>query len=439
MTGNKGANSQTKTYATRSSKTDNTDTQVDLNTTVLNIDENMLEENNGDKQMIKYLAEEIKAIKLNAKKQQELLLEDSNKKEISLTNTIKNLNEQINKLREENRIIKENASESQAALSNSQRSLTSGGMSSDQRVTISGAQNIGLPTNQANIDVSHLVNGLRSVNIDFRPPKFEGTARENPKEFLNKFDQFCLIKRIDNSVKLFLMGTCLEGRALTWFEAQAFTDFDTFRQSFTDEFYSIRAQAHMRSAWINRRYSQQDGSFHTYFFDQIKKARYFEPPLKTYDLHYTIVQQFPLFIRNMLSSADYTNIDLIVQVLDHYDTTNSEKENQKNQTYTSQGQGRNHSHIRHLSAQQSNYRRNNRSRNNNYFSNQNQSYQFNDPIVQKSSVNSIPTLQSNQNGNPQNYYSYQNQPSLPQSNNNFSFPNFSIPPPPINNNQNRLN
>ena len=45
-------------------------------------------------------------------------------------------------------------------------------------------QDLNLPPSQVDIDVSQLINGIRSVNIDFRLPKFEGNSRENSKEFL---------------------------------------------------------------------------------------------------------------------------------------------------------------------------------------------------------------------------------------------------------------
>lgn len=79
-------------------------------------------------------------------------------------------------------------------------------------------------------DVGNIVNQLSNIQIDIKLPKFDNETLKNPIEFLNEFDKFCQIKRIDDGNRTLLIQQCLEGKARTWCELRGvFENYQVFR------------------------------------------------------------------------------------------------------------------------------------------------------------------------------------------------------------------
>lgn len=170
------------------------------------------------------------------------------------------------------------------------------------------------------------LHSIRSVNIDIPIPKFDANIDENAVEFLEDFEKYCVIKQIDEKMQLFLIGDRLGGRARHWFQSRAFASMNNFKTQFLVHFYSDTVKANNQTTWLSRKYTNHlDASFQNYFYDQIKKARHFDPPFKKTTLHIHIIQQLPLYIREKMTAVDYTDEDALAQILYNFDLLNRER------------------------------------------------------------------------------------------------------------------
>lgn len=69
----------------------------------------------------------------------------------------------------------------------------------------------------------------------------------------------------------------------------------------------------------------------------MQEAQYFTPKFESYELHFTIIQQMPIKIREILSTIDFNSFDKITQALSQLDLTFQDKIN--NQGNNNRGRG----------------------------------------------------------------------------------------------------
>lgn len=182
------------------------------------------------------------------------------------------------------------------------------------------------PENNQNL-LQTLIDGFRVLNIEIKPPKFDES--ENPNLFLEKLNKFFLTKRISEENKLNVLEGVFEGRVRVWFETQRnqFIDFNDFRIKFLNEFYSIPIRVKYKSNWLAKRFEPNRESLHSYFLGQIQQAQYFLPRMEDYEVHYTIISQMPIRVREAMATADFSDFNKISQALNQLDLTFSDKSN----------------------------------------------------------------------------------------------------------------
>lgn len=169
-------------------------------------------------------------------------------------------------------------------------------------------------------------NLLSSLNLDIKMPKFSDETKMNPKEYLEKLKSFKKLKNIDDKLVLLILEHSLEGRARLWYDLNAnFETFDDFQTEFLDEFYSIPVRVKIKNLWVARRYTS-NVSFPEYFYSQSKESSFFIPELTTYEINYTIIQQFPTWVRDHLVMIDFNETKHIVQSLTNLEANRKEKE-----------------------------------------------------------------------------------------------------------------
>lgn len=179
-----------------------------------------------------------------------------------------------------------------------------------------------LSQNVANRALLGLLGHFQSMNVEVSVPKFSDSGFKNPHEFIEDVERYFRCKNIRNDQKLIVLETFLRGRARAWFliNRQDCDNFHDFRILFLDEFYSLPVKVRLMNRWRDRRYVSADGSLVDYYYKQVQASRYFEPPMSSYEVNYCIAQQLPARIRDLLSTIDYSNSALMMQVITHYDS-----------------------------------------------------------------------------------------------------------------------
>ncbi|KAK2578319.1 hypothetical protein KPH14_012620 [Odynerus spinipes] len=160
----------------------------------------------------------------------------------------------------------------------------------------------------------------RQPDTDTCPPESPRRTCDKIRQF-NDLEKFFQFKNVKNEHKVLVAESLLEGRAKIWANSvtRAFTDFKAFREAFLQEFYSIPIRVRLKNQWLSRRYRYTDGSMLEYFYKQLRAALHFEPELNKYEINYSIIQQFPVRVREATASVDYTDVNSIAQALSRLD------------------------------------------------------------------------------------------------------------------------
>ena len=127
----------------------------------------------------------------------------------------------------------------------------------------------------------------------------------------------------------------LEGRVKVWFDMNRnnLMTIALFRQAFLEEFYSTPVKVQFKNQWLSRRYRAKEGSMQASFFKQIRDAKYFDPPLSSYEINYSIIQQFSHKILIALETLNYSDTRIVGQILGQLDVTQIDAELEKNRDW----------------------------------------------------------------------------------------------------------
>ncbi|KAK2574868.1 hypothetical protein KPH14_012964, partial [Odynerus spinipes] len=179
--------------------------------------------------------------------------------------------------------------------------------------------------------VSGVMNQLQYMQLDIKPPKFSDEQDKNPKEFLAELENFFQFKHVREEHKVLVTENLLDGRAKVWANSMThtFTDFNAFREAFLHEFYSIPIKVKLKTQWLSQRYRYNEGTMQEYFYKQRRMAKNLEPHMSAYELNYTIVQQFPMRIREALAACDHSDIDAVAQALSRLDSIQRDRDFEK--------------------------------------------------------------------------------------------------------------
>ncbi|KAK2575340.1 hypothetical protein KPH14_012742 [Odynerus spinipes] len=191
--------------------------------------------------------------------------------------------------------------------------------------------------------VSYLTEQTQYLQLDIKVDKFSDENQKNPCEFLDEVEKYFKFKGVREEHKTLVCESFLEGRAKFWADTvsnitQPYTE---FRCKFLKEFYSIPVQVKLKNQWLSRRYRQQEGALQDYFYKQIRAARYFEPEMSTYEINYSVAQQFPIRIREALSTVDYSCTSAMVQALAQLESIQRERETERRRNLWEEGRANN--------------------------------------------------------------------------------------------------
>lgn len=139
-------------------------------------------------------------------------------------------------------------------------------------------------------------------------------------------ERFFTLKQSSVSNRLNILDGVFEGRAKVWYEAQTFSNYEDLKKKFLNEFFLIPIRVKVKSAWLAKKFNPSTDQLASYFLNQIKEAQYFSPIMEKYELHYTIIQQLPYRIRELMATIDYNDFNKILNALSQLDLTFSDKQ-----------------------------------------------------------------------------------------------------------------
>ena len=177
--------------------------------------------------------------------------------------------------------------------------------------------------NNVSQQICSAIGNLNLNNIEMKVPKFKDECVCNPREFLLNLEKFFLLKNIKPENKMLLVELTLEGKAKLWIELKGnFDNYEQFKIEFLREleFYSIPVMVKAKSKLALRKYNEN--SLQVYYFSQIKEAKYFEPPMDTFEINHIISLQFPHWVQKALTTVDLNDTNAMSQALARLDDLN---------------------------------------------------------------------------------------------------------------------
>lgn len=196
--------------------------------------------------------------------------------------------------------------------------------------------------------IQTLIDSFRAITVDVKPPKFQ--ENENPNQFFEKLEKFFILKQIPENNRTNILEGVFEGREKIWFDTckPLFTSFEVFKTKFLEEFFSIPIRVKIKGNWLAKRFDGSKDNLQNYFMTQIREAQYFVPKLEAYELHYTVIQQMPIRVQELLATIDYSDFNKISQALNQLDLTYADKTpiQKKNQNDSTHGSHQNHNNFK---------------------------------------------------------------------------------------------
>lgn len=158
-----------------------------------------------------------------------------------------------------------------------------------------------------------------NFNLQSKPFAIEGCR--NPKKFLETVKNYFECNSVSGNEQLDFVDIMLKGNQKIWFDTykNSFFDFDDFQFKFLKEFYSISMKMQYRNQWFNSRFDPSDDSLQTYFLRQAEEAKYLEPKMEPYEIHFFVLQQLPSVIFEKLTLIDFSNFEGIFLALSQLD------------------------------------------------------------------------------------------------------------------------
>lgn len=184
-----------------------------------------------------------------------------------------------------------------------------------------------------------VVSNVQQIHIDIKIPKFKDETEKHPMEFIEELEKYMKTKNVKEVRKMSVVEHALEGKADLWFNLREnFMNYEDFKEQFIEEFYSIPIRVRFKKKWMEERYEASRESLQIFFYKQLGRARYFIPRLSEFELNYNIVQQFPNWVRETLSTINFTDTNAIVQTLGNLDVVRKDRtwENRTNHHNNSQ-------------------------------------------------------------------------------------------------------
>lgn len=161
---------------------------------------------------------------------------------------------------------------------------------------------------------------INNVNTKIKPPTL--AECKHPKKFLEQLKKFFELNFIFGNDQLKFLEIILEGNEEIWFNIHkdSIIDFNDFQCKFLEEFFSVPIKVQNKIKWLNSRFDSTNDSLKAYFLSQVVEAKYFEPEMEPYEVHFTIIQQLPVRVRELMAVVNFSDFDMISSILSQLDS-----------------------------------------------------------------------------------------------------------------------
>ncbi|KAB0790255.1 hypothetical protein PPYR_15404, partial [Photinus pyralis] len=102
------------------------------------------------------------------------------------------------------------------------------------------------------------VKSTGSLDLVKKLPSFDGSENSHPMEFITQIEYFYRFEKISFECLRFLLANQFKGSAMLWSRAylNSFTDFETFKQGFKEQYWSETKQLEIRLKLQSARYPE---------------------------------------------------------------------------------------------------------------------------------------------------------------------------------------
>lgn len=140
--------------------------------------------------------------------------------------------------------------------------------------------------------------------VEISRPSFYGNYRDiHPKDFLNRLEEYFVLKQTYAGEKIIIVGDCLKAAAASWFSTIRFQlcNYDEFKTAFVDEYWSREIQIQIWGQCLSIKKIPQNTNYREHFATWATKLRHLEVPrLSEQEIVKHIAKHYPGYIKAIL-------------------------------------------------------------------------------------------------------------------------------------------
>lgn len=186
-----------------------------------------------------------------------------------------------------------------------------------------------------------------NISKDIPLPSFNNRSDENPKKFLEDFEEFIELKGVPKEWKSFWFKKCLGETTKLWFDAigKDTKKFEELKRRFLDRYWSADRQAEIiRKFYTPGAYSNKEQTRERYLLASCRENSYLDNPLTDRSLIRVISRQLGSEIAKHTIGSNISTIEEFAKMLNVWEEVDKEEGARK---YTRPEMNNNNNHWDH--------------------------------------------------------------------------------------------
>lgn len=172
------------------------------------------------------------------------------------------------------------------------------------------------------------------VSKDIIPPKFDDRPDENPKSFVEEFEEFARLKRIPKYLKKTWFRRCVGEKVGIWYEAIGRTaeNFRSLKETFLKRYWSNDRQMNIvRKFYMPGSYKDKSIYMEQHLLKAVNENRFLDNPLTERNLVLAVSRHFGDVMAKQVVTANVSSVEEFAGILNAWEIIDQGKESRDRQ------------------------------------------------------------------------------------------------------------
>lgn len=159
-------------------------------------------------------------------------------------------------------------------------------------------------------------------------PNFDNRSEENPKRFLEEFEEFIKLREVHSNWRIYWFKKCLGEATRLWFDAvgRDIMNFEELKRRFLERYWGAERQSEIiRKFYTPGTYNNKDRTREQYLLAACRKNRYLYIPLSERSLVGAISRQLGAEIAKHTAASNIVTIEDFARMLNVWEEVDKEQ------------------------------------------------------------------------------------------------------------------